>query len=165
SSFQEHMEHFCRVLTKLRDARLFSKTLQLQICSGPYLAFIVSARRLQPNPEKVKLVLHYPVPDNIKASHQFLGMSYYYCRFIQGYFQIVEPLHKFTPYPSFEAQFIVSTDASGVAIGATLSQVQEDHRKQDSLMGPFLQQFDYTVRYKPGQANCVADALSRAPSV
>ena len=152
TSFQEHMERLHRVLTKLKDAGLLLKLSKCKFAQDevPYLGFIVSARGVQPNPEKIKAVLNYPVPDNFKALRQFLGMSNYYRRFIQGYSQIVEPLHKLTrksskqfqwtsecqnsfdklklllttppilAYPSFEKQFIVSTDASGVAIGATL---------------------------------------------
>ena len=46
--------------------------------------------------DKIKAVLNYPVPRNIKKElKRFLGLSNYYRRFIKNYAQVAEPsLHK-----------------------------------------------------------------------
>ena len=98
TSFQEHLQRLQTVLTKLRDAGLLLKLSKCKFAQEevPYLGFIVSSKGVRPNPDKVKAVLDYPNPANPKALRQFLGMTNYYRRFIQGYSQIAESLHRLT---------------------------------------------------------------------
>ena len=84
-----------------------------------------------------------------------MGLANYYCRYIKGFAKIAKPLHKLTEcnapykwilecenafstlrskltttpvlaYPDFNQQFILDTDASNAAIGAVLSQIEDD---------------------------------------
>ena len=120
-----------------------------------YLGHIVSKDGITPDNDKISAVIGYPVPSNAKQLKQFLGLSNYYRRFIRNYALIAEPLHKIlrkskqpfqwneacqhafetlkqkltTPpiltYPNFKEPFLVYTDASEVAVGGVLGQIQD----------------------------------------
>ena len=123
-----------------------------------YLGHIVSANGIQPDKSKIQAVSAYPVPQDTKQLRQFLGLTNYYRRFVENYSKIAQPLHnllkkekKFswnpeaqdafeklkqrlvTPpiltFPDFAQEFIVHTDASDVALGGVLSQVQDGLEK------------------------------------
>ena len=121
-----------------------------------YLGHIVSAAGVKPNPCKVDAVSQYPAPTNVKELKQFLGLTNYYRKFIYNYAHTAEPLTKLlrgskkqfcwttscqqafdtlksklltSPilgYPDFKIPFVLHTDASDTAVGAVLSQFQND---------------------------------------
>ena len=115
---------------------------------------------MNPDPEKIKSVIDYPTPRTVKQVHSFLGLTGYYRRFISNYAQIAEHLtrllrkdskfvwdahcedafstlkEKLTSppilkFPDFSRPFILTTDASNYAIGAVLSQKQDDESNID----------------------------------
>ncbi len=118
-----------------------------------YLGHIVFELGVKANPEKIKAMLDWPFPMNIKFLRGFLGLIGYYSKFIQGYNSIVVPLiamlrknaflwteeakvafqnlknavtHAFVlALPNFNQPFVIECDANGVGIGAVLIQ---DHR-------------------------------------
>lgn len=116
-----------------------------------FLGHIVSQDGLKTDPEKIKSVQKFPKPKDRKNIRQFLGLTGYYRRFIPRYAHIAKPLTRLLQddvefkwdedtekafkllqkalctapilqYPDFEKPFIITTDASGFAIGAVLSQ-------------------------------------------
>ena len=121
-----------------------------------YLGHVVSASGVTPDPRKTEAVSQYPVPTNIKELKQFLGLTNYYRKFIYNYAHIAEPLNKqlrghkkhfqwssscqqafdnlksklimppILGYPDFTTPFALYTDASDTAIGAVLSQFQNN---------------------------------------
>jgi hypothetical protein len=103
------------------------------------------------DPAKVEKVKNYPRPKNITQVRGFLGLAGYYRKFVKGFAKRSAPLTELlrkgvaykwtnrqeeafedlknclisTPirvYPDFNEPFILLTDASTVAIGAILSQ-------------------------------------------
>jgi hypothetical protein len=120
-----------------------------------YLGHTVSAAGLKPNGEKVQAILALRPPSTINEVRTFLGMAGYYRKFIPGFGTIAEPLTSLTlkeskfqwgqaqttayqtlklavatcpvlQFPKSGGQFCVSTDASDVGIGATLTQYDSD---------------------------------------
>lgn len=116
-----------------------------------YLGHKCSAEGALPDPEKVKCVRDFPVPRNRKEIQSFLGLVNYYRKFITGTSEIALPINKLLrkdakfewsrecqeafeklkeailsppvlAYPDFSKPFLLTTDASGGAIGAVLSQ-------------------------------------------
>ena len=116
-----------------------------------YLGHIIAADGVRPNPEKIKAVAEFPVPKTRKNLKQFLGLVNYYRRFIPDMAKRAKPLTSLTSpripffwtekqqesfedlrevlckepvlrYPNFDEPFIITTDASDIAVGAILSQ-------------------------------------------
>ena len=116
-----------------------------------YLGFEVSQEGIRTSPEKVKAILGWPRPQSTHNIRSFLGLVSYYRKLIHGFSQLANPLTDLTRdkvvwqwgdadqnsflalkaakatvpvlhLPDFERQFVVTTDASDVAIGAILEQ-------------------------------------------
>ena len=123
-----------------------------------FLGHVVSGDGVSTDPSKTEAVNTWPVPRSVAEVRSFLGLTSYYRRFIYEYAHIAKPLHELTEggkeflwteacdkafctlkknlastpvlaYPTLDDMFILNTDASGVAIGAVLSQVQTGTEK------------------------------------
>ena len=122
-----------------------------------YLGVIVGNGRVKMDPVKVQGITDWPTPTNLTELRSFLGFGNYYKDFIKHYSQITCPLHNltrkdtpwkwddlaehvfrrlkgiFTSYPVLRnpdptRRYILDTDASNVAVGATISQEYVDGR-------------------------------------
>lgn len=116
-----------------------------------YLGHIIGKDGVRPDPKKVEAVQNFPQPRNAKTIKQFLGLAGYYRRFIPGFSKVAKPLTELLKketvfrwgheqnkafsilrdalcsepllqYPDFTKPFVVTTDASQIAIGGILSQ-------------------------------------------
>ena len=58
-----------------------------------FLGVVISPRGVEIQKEKVKGVLNWPIPRNIKEIQKFLGLANYYRRFIKNFTRIAAPLH------------------------------------------------------------------------
>ena len=116
-----------------------------------YLGFEVGHDGIRTSPEKVRAILDWPRPQSVHDIRSFVGLASYYRKFIKGFSQLAKPLTDLTRdkvswswgesqessfralkvaiatapilrLPDFERQFIITTDASDVAIGAILEQ-------------------------------------------
>jgi hypothetical protein len=57
-----------------------------------YLGVIVGKGKTRMDPKKLLAVANYPTPTNITDVHAFLGLTGYYCYFIEGYSKLARPL-------------------------------------------------------------------------
>ncbi|KAI5735703.1 hypothetical protein M8J77_021620 [Diaphorina citri] len=117
-----------------------------------YLGHVVTEEGVKPNPTKINAIKSYPIPRTVKQIKGFLGLLGYYRRFIKDFARLTKPLTKclkkdakiditdveykdcfekckiilanepVLQYPDFSKPFILTTDASNVALGAVLSQ-------------------------------------------
>lgn len=94
-SWEEHLVHLRKVFTRLRDANLRLKTKKCRIAqtSVKFLGHIVSADGVAIDGDKVKSVIEYPQPTNLKQLQRSLGMAGYYRRFLKDYSKKSRPLH------------------------------------------------------------------------
>ena len=111
----------------------------------------VSKDGIHASPEKMKAVLNWPRPQSVYDIRSFWGLASYYRKFINEFLQMAKPLTDLTRdktlwlsgdaeaktfpalkitlatahvlrLPELEKQFVVTTDASDVAVGAILEQ-------------------------------------------
>ena len=119
------------------------------------LGHIVDQNGIRMDVDKIEAIKNRKEPTNLKQLQSFLGLTNYYRKFVLNYSRITAPLHKLTSQqskwewtkeckiafdllkqklieypilraPDFSRQFILHTDASHLALGATLSQIDED---------------------------------------
>jgi len=76
--------------------------------------------------EKVKGVLNWPTPRNIKEVQKFLGLANYYRRFIKNFTRITAPLHvlvrkkqKWKWEPEQKEAFILQTSFSYISTNSS----------------------------------------------
>ena len=118
-----------------------------------FLGHVITPEGVMTDPVKVEVIQNWKTPKNLTEVRSFLGLCSYYRRFICGYATIASPLHDLMKagadfvwteeceaafgalkasltgdnvmaYPCDEGLYIVDTDASNTAVGATLSQLQ-----------------------------------------
>lgn len=116
-----------------------------------FLGHTLTDKGLQPNDDKIAAVKKFPIPKTQKEIKSFLGLVGYYRKFIKNFADLTKPLTKclkkgskikidqeyiqaiekckqvlinapILQYPDFNKPFILTTDASDVALGAVLSQ-------------------------------------------
>lgn len=150
--FDTHMIHLQEVLQLLAHHRLFAKfsKCEFAVSQVAYLGHLVSKEGVSADPEKLQAIQDWPIPVSITALRGFLGLTGYYRRFVRNYAAITTPLTELLKHnkflwgpqaqaafdslkqvmtslpvlglPNFFIPFDVTTDASGVAVGAVLSQ-------------------------------------------
>jgi uncharacterized protein with von Willebrand factor type A (vWA) domain len=118
-----------------------------------FLGHVVSAKGVQVMAKKIQSIVDWPELSNAKEVKQFLGLAGYYRRFVKDFSKIAASLTELmkekttwrwereekdafkqlkekmsqTPiliHPDHSLPFVVTTDASGYAVGAVLSQDQ-----------------------------------------
>ncbi|GKD63167.1 putative reverse transcriptase domain-containing protein, partial [Tanacetum coccineum] len=155
---EEHEEHLRLVLELLKKERLYANKIE-----------VVKSWKALRTPSEVR---------------SFLGLAGYYRRFIKNFSKIAKPLTVLTrkPLPDGPKDFVVYYDASGIGLGCVLMQrgkvivyasrqlkiYEKNYTTHDLELGAVIEIFsDYEceIRYHPGKANVVADALSRKKRV
>ncbi|QRW22121.1 Retrotransposable element Tf2 protein [Rhizoctonia solani] len=122
-----------------------------------YLGIVISPAGFSMDQKKIEAVTSWPQPKTVKQVQAFLGFVNYLRRFIPNFSLVVRPLHNLTKketpwswdepeevafqelkalvtrspvliHSNPELPYYLETDASGVAMGAILSQQGEDNR-------------------------------------
>lgn len=150
-SEKEHLVHLRQVMRAVRKEKLF---IHLKQCSFlckkvVFFGFVISAKGLQADPEKVQAVKEWPIPQSMGEIRSFHGLASFYRRLIQNFSSIMSPITeclKRTTFespnsaqkafkeikklmteallltlPDFEKLFTVECDASHVGIGTVQS--------------------------------------------
>ena len=92
-TFEEHLDHLSRVMSRLRRANLKLKLSKCHFVRPrvEYLGHVISSAGLSPNPKQVAAVSNYPQPQSLTQVRQFLGLTSYYRRFIGQFAKIAAP--------------------------------------------------------------------------
>ncbi|KAJ9512208.1 hypothetical protein QJQ45_012759 [Haematococcus lacustris] len=140
----EHLEHLRTLYANLSKCAFFLPSMD-------FLGHIISAAGIHPDPAKIRAMVEWPVPRNLNDLRSFLGSANYYRRLIHHHAHLILPLTNLLkaepPWswgpeqqeafervkaalasnpvarpPDFSRPSTVKTDASLYAIGAVLSQ-------------------------------------------
>ena len=119
-----------------------------------FLGHVISKEGVKTQPSKIEAVVNWERPKSKREVKSFLGLTGYYRRFVKDYSKLARPLNKLTGegvpyiwdencedafqklkialttapvlgYPRPHGQMVLDTDASGEALGAVLSQIQD----------------------------------------
>ena len=144
-------EHNSNLESFLTAAALENMTLNQEKCKYgftqiTYLGHCISSGQIQPDPERLRPLRDMPVPNDPKSLRRCLGLFSYYAKWVASYSDKISSLLSATTFPLTETQqksfksiiqdicsaaiapidtsvpFEVETDASDVAVAATLSQ-------------------------------------------
>lgn len=151
-SVEEHRKHLQRLFEILRREKLYAKRKKCNIgvAEVDFLGFRINADGVTMQNRLVDAILEWPTPRTVKDVQSLVGLANFYHRFIGQCASIMQPItdilrnKAFTRgeaqeeafkniksalttapvlvHPSSEKEFVVSTDASKYAVGATLQQ-------------------------------------------
>jgi hypothetical protein len=122
-----------------------------------YIGLVITPEGISMEKEKVQAVLEWPAPTSVKGVQSFLGFANFYRRFVPDFSRLACPMNALTQktspwtwgevqqqafneikaaiskeptlaHPNESKPYFLETDASGAAMGAVLSQRQEDGR-------------------------------------
>ncbi|XP_058789765.1 uncharacterized protein LOC131663392 [Phymastichus coffea] len=164
-TFSEHIKWLTCIVKRLNEAGLTINRKKSKICMIEVrdLGLLVNRDGCRPDPERVRPILEYPAPRNLKQLRRFLGMASWYRKFLEGYASLSEPLTALTrkdckytwtakqeaafeqvkallasapvlARPDFSAPFIVECDASDTGLGSVLLQHVEGADHHYSLV-------------------------------
>ncbi|KAL4113894.1 hypothetical protein QTP88_017450 [Uroleucon formosanum] len=146
NQLEKVFDRFQKYNLKLQPSKC--EFLRKEVC---YLGHIITDKGVKPDLKITDCVSNFPTPKTEKDVRSFLGLAGYYRHFIPNFSLIAKPLttllkkdtefiwtdlcqnaflelkqllsqQPILQYPDFSRPFIVTTDASNVAVGAILSQ-------------------------------------------
>ena len=91
---EEHKEHLRIVLEMLRKHQLYANFIKCDFFKVEiqYLGHDISAEGISVDPEKIKKIMEWHIPQNVANIQSFMGLAGYYRRFIEGFSRIYFPI-------------------------------------------------------------------------
>ncbi|GJZ00008.1 putative reverse transcriptase domain-containing protein [Tanacetum coccineum] len=185
----EHLKLILELLKKEELYAKFSKC-EFWLSKVQFLGHMINSDGIHVDLAKIDLIKDWALPKTPTEIRQFLGLAGYYRRFIEGFSKIAKPMTKLTQksmkfewtekaeaafqllkkklcsapilaLPEGSENFVVYCDAyrKGRNLQYILDQKELNMRQRRWL--ELLSDYDCGIRYHPGKANVVADALSR----
>ncbi|GJT11483.1 putative reverse transcriptase domain-containing protein [Tanacetum coccineum] len=149
---EEHGKHLKIILELLKKERFYAKFSKCDfwLDSVQFLGHVIDRNGVHVDPAKIKAIRNWAAPTTPTEVTQFLGLV--------GYYQSAPIL----ALPEGMEDFVVYCNASLKGYGAVLMQQE---KVVETLFVwneiELLSDYDCEIRYHPGKANVVADALSR----
>ncbi len=148
----DHLEKILACLKK-SGLKIKASKCQIFRNEVDYLGYVAGQDGLKVNPRKMDAIKSFPTPQCVRDVQSFLGLANYFRTFIVAFSEKARPLYellkkenkwKWTSsesnsfeiikeslltapvlaFPDFTQPFLLTTDASGYAVGALLTQIQ-----------------------------------------
>ncbi|GKA72637.1 putative reverse transcriptase domain-containing protein [Tanacetum coccineum] len=138
---EEHEEHLGLVLELLKKEKLYAKFSKCEfwLREVQFPGHVINGDGIHVDPSKIEAIKNWKAPRTPSEVHSFLGLAGYCRRFIEDFSKISKPLTVLTQK----------------------SKTFDWGEEQIELFSDY----DREIRYHPGKANVVADALSRKERV
>ncbi|GJV53855.1 putative reverse transcriptase domain-containing protein [Tanacetum coccineum] len=185
---EEHANHLRIILELLKKEKLYAKFSKCDfwIRIVKFLGHLIDSQGLHVDPAKIEAVKNWTSSTTPTKIRQFLGLAGYYQIFLEDCKKLCEA--PILALPEGNDDFVVYCDASHQGLGAVLMQREkviayasrqlkpneENYTTYDLELGAVVfalkiwrhylygtKYYDCKIRYHPGKANVVADALSR----
>nr|GEU63021.1 reverse transcriptase domain-containing protein [Tanacetum cinerariifolium] len=186
---EEHLKAILELLKEEKLYAKFSKC-EFWILKVQFLGHVIDSRGIHVDPAKIESVKDWASPKTLIEIRQFLGLAGYYRRFIEGFSKIAKSMTKLTQkgikydwgekeenafqlikqklcsapilaLPEGSKYFVLYCDALHKGLGAMLMhREKKDLNMRQRRWLELLSDYDFHIRYHPGKANVVADALS-----
>ncbi|GJT08858.1 putative reverse transcriptase domain-containing protein [Tanacetum coccineum] len=97
-SKEEHSEHLKIILDLLKKEKLYAKFSKCDFWfeSVQFLGHVINSEGVHVDPAKIKAIKNWPTLTSPTEVRQFMRLSNYYIRFIEGFSLIAKPLTKLT---------------------------------------------------------------------
>lgn len=97
-TFDQHLQTLRKVIRRLSDHRFKLNPIKclFSLREITYLGYTINKFGFAPDPEKIKAVVEFPVPKNVKDVQAFIGLTSFYRKFIQNFSRIAKPLSLLT---------------------------------------------------------------------
>ncbi|GJZ87660.1 putative reverse transcriptase domain-containing protein, partial [Tanacetum coccineum] len=174
---KKHEEHLKEILELLKKEKLYAKFSKCEfwIPKVQFLGHVIDRRGIHVDPTKIESIKDWAYPKTPTEIRQFLGLA--------GYYRSAPIL----ALPEGSEDFVVYCDASHKELGSVVFALKiwrhylygtkcivfTDHKSLQHILDQkelnmrqrhwleLLSDYDCNIRYHPGKANLVADALSR----
>ncbi|GJW20104.1 putative reverse transcriptase domain-containing protein [Tanacetum coccineum] len=130
-----------------------------------FLGHVIKAKGIHVDPANIEAIKKWEAPGTPTEIRQFLGLAGYYWRFIKDFSKIAKPMTKLTQKTK---KFVWEKDQEEAfqmlknkLCDAPILSLPEGSENFVRRWVELLSDYDYELKYHPGKANVVADALSR----
>ncbi|GJZ50835.1 putative nucleotidyltransferase, ribonuclease H [Tanacetum coccineum] len=190
---EEQVRSFKVSLGQLKKEKLYAKFSKYEfwLREVKFLGHVINGNRIHVDPSKIEAVKNWKVPRTLTEVRSFLGLPGYYRRFIKNFSKIAKSLTILTQKcKTFdwgeEQELAFQTLKDKLCNVPVLDQIllRENYTTHDLELGAVVfalkiwrhymygtksielfSDYDCEIRYHPGKANVVADALSRKERV
>ncbi|GKB29962.1 putative reverse transcriptase domain-containing protein [Tanacetum coccineum] len=174
---EEHVEHLRLVLELLKKEKLYAKFSKCEfwLREVQFLGHVINGNGIHVDPSKIEAVKNWKSLRTLTEVRSFLGLVGYYRRFIENFSKIDMSLTILTQKSkTFDWGEEQELDRTRLCVNAkrTKSVIYTNHKSLQHIFSQkelnmqqrrwieLFSDYDCEIRYHPGKANVVADALS-----
>ncbi|GJT14934.1 hypothetical protein Tco_0873640 [Tanacetum coccineum] len=170
---KEHEEHLKAILELLKKEEMYANFFKCEswISKVQFLGHVIDSQGIHVDPAKIESIKDRASPKTPTEIRQLLGLAGYYQKFIEVFSGIAKLMTKLTQKgvkfdwgDKLEAAFQLLKQklCSAPILAFVMLRIRDrELNMRQRYWLELLSDYDCEIRYHPGKANVVADALSR----